>query len=40
MPVLVTVSLIEIEFKVTEKIWIHHFLQYKPMGKKSALKGE
>ena len=28
------VSLMETEFRVTEKRWIHHFLQYKLMGKK------
>ena len=28
------VSLMEIEFRVIEKRWIHHFLHYKSMGKK------
>ena len=35
------VSLMEIEFRVTEKRWIHHIPHYKSMGKKkSALKGK
>ena len=29
---LLPVSLMEIEFRVTKKRWIHHFLHYKPMG--------
>ena len=32
MPVLVTLSLMKIEFTVTEKEWRHHFLHYKSMG--------
>ena len=33
------VSLMVIEFRVTEKRWIHHFLHYKSMGKKFSTQG-
>ena len=39
MPVLITCCLMEIEFRVTEKRWVHHFLHHKSMGKKVSTQG-
>ena len=34
------VSLMETEFRLSEKRWIHHFLHYKSMGKRFSAQGQ